>query len=210
MLEWTKEFLTGPTVPVIVILLFTFGNNFLENIFPPAPCDVILLFIGTLIGLGKVDFFSLLFFSTLGSALGFSTMFFLGRTFGDKIINSGKIKFISPQSLQKPEAWFNKYGYIIIVANRFLSGTRAIISFFAGISKLRWDLTLLLATISSLFWNSILLLLGMKLGENWEIADKYISEYGTVVLIIISAYILFLIIKRIIKNRKAVKETNIS
>jgi membrane protein DedA with SNARE-associated domain len=209
MLEWTREFLTGPTVPVFVILLFALGNNFLENIFPPAPCDSVLLFIGTLVGLGKVDFFSLLIFSTLGSTLGFALMFFLGRLFGDRILNSGKIKFISTESLKKPEQWFEKHGYLIIVANRFLSGTRAIISFFAGITKLRTDLTILLAAVSSLVWNAILLLLGMLLGESWEVADNYMSHYGTIVLIVALVIIIFFIIKSIITKKKEAAKKSI-
>jgi membrane protein DedA with SNARE-associated domain len=210
MLEWTKEFLTGPTVPVIMILLFALGNNFLENIFPPAPCDTVLLFIGTLIGLGKVDFFSLLLFSTIGSTLGFILMFYLGRVFGDRIIDSGKIKFITPDSLKKPEMWFAKHGYVIIVANRFLSGTRAVISFFAGMSHLRTDLTILFSVVSSLVWNAILLLLGMFLGESWEIADEYMSKYGQIILIVAVLVILFFIIKYIITKKKEAKEKTLA
>jgi membrane protein DedA with SNARE-associated domain len=205
MIEWTREFLTGPTVPVFVILLFALGNNFLENVFPPAPCDTILLFIGTLIGLGKVDFFSLLLFSTIGSTSGFALMFFLGRLFGDRIVDSGRIKFITRESLKKPELWFEKHGYSIIIANRFLSGTRAIISFFAGITNLRWDLTIILATVSSLVWNAILLLLGMLLGNSWEVADEYISHYGNIILMVVSVIIIFFIIKSIIIRKKQAK-----
>ena len=40
------------------------------------------------------------------------------------------------QRIEKIEVWFAKYGYWVIFANRFLSGTRSVISLFAGIFKL--------------------------------------------------------------------------
>lgn len=195
MIEWTIEFLSGPAIPVIVILLFAMGVTYLENIFPPAPCDAILVFIGTIVGLGKVSFWLILLFSTVGSTLGFTTMFALGHLFGDRIVNSHRLKFINPESMEKPERWFRKYGYIVIAVNRFMSGTRAVISFFAGMSDLNKSKTLILATISSLIWNGILIFAGMELGENWQDADKYISQYGEFILIAFIAVALFFAIR---------------
>ncbi|HEY6437898.1 MAG TPA: DedA family protein, partial [Ignavibacteriaceae bacterium] len=114
----------------IYITLFFFA--FIENVFPPSPSDVVTVVGGSLIGTGSINFLFALAFSTLGSILGFILMFYIGSTIDKKIIHSGKIKFIPRESLDKVEIWFKKYGYFVVVANRFMPGTRAVISFFAG------------------------------------------------------------------------------
>lgn len=195
MLEQAIQFLSDATIPMIWILIFSVFITYLENVFPPSPSDSVLVFIGTLVGMGKVGFFPLLIFSTLGSALGFATMFWLGLTYGNKVIESKRFKFISNEDLEKPRKWFAKYGYTIIFFNRFLSGTRAIISFFAGISKLKAILTITLATCSSLIWNFLLIYLGMEFGENWHIVVEYINRFGEIVIVVVTAILLFFVIR---------------
>ena len=73
----------------------------------------------------------------MGSLAGFLTAFIIGWQFDKKLIHSGKIKFVNVQSIDKVETAFRKWGYYLIVANRFLPGTRAVISFFAGMSRLK-------------------------------------------------------------------------
>lgn len=199
MIEQFVEFIMSPEVPVLGILFLALLVNFTENVFPPIPGDTMLLVLGTLVGIGKVDFFSMLVASTIGSTLGFIFMFWLGKLFGNKVIETNRFKFLSEETLRKPEDWFKKYGYWLIVANRFLSGTRAVISFFAGISHLRFARTVVLSVISSLVWNAFILLLGVEFGHNWELASDYVSEYGRVILFVIIALLavwgLYLLIK---------------
>jgi membrane protein DedA with SNARE-associated domain len=173
------------SVPWEWVLIFAFFITFLENIFPPAPCDSILVFTGGLVGIGTVSMAPLLIVATLGSTVGFIAMYYLGRKFGISIIDSKRFKFVSRKEIEKPERLFNKYGDWIIVANRFLSGTRAIISFFAGISKLKIGKTVLLSALSALAWNSILIYAGYLLGDNWEQATEYFALYGKILTIAI-------------------------
>ena len=134
-METIVDFLINTPLPVYIIILFAIAATLIENLFPPAPGDFMVIFLGSLIGLGKIDFVSLMIATTIGSTLGFTVMFLLGRFFGHKVIDSNRLKFLNEESLRKPRHWFHKYGYIIIVLNRFLTGTRAVISFLAGISK---------------------------------------------------------------------------
>jgi membrane protein DedA with SNARE-associated domain len=127
-------------------------------------------------------------------------MFWLGKLFGEKIIETNKFKFLSEENLRKPENWFKKYGYWLIVANRFLAGTRAVISFFAGISHLRFGITMILSVVSSLLWNAFILYLGAKFGQHWEVANDFIGEYGKFLMIgIIAAFVVWIVI-RIVKR----------
>jgi membrane protein DedA with SNARE-associated domain len=61
------------------VLLLMFLIAYIENIFPPAPSDMLLVFAGTMIGFGTVDFSQALAAATIGSTTGFMTAYLLGR-----------------------------------------------------------------------------------------------------------------------------------
>jgi len=193
VLDWSIIFLSE--VPWYAILPFAFLITFIENILPPSPSDSILLFMGTLVVLGKVDFVTLLLFATLGSTAGFIFMYFLGFKFGIKFIESNKLKFLTKESMEKPEKWFRKWGYYIIVINRFISGTRAVISFFAGMSKLNFKKITILSGISAAIWNFILIYLGVIFADNIEVIRDGIKTYGKIIFPAVLVILLFLILK---------------
>jgi len=157
------------------------GVAFIENIFPPFPSDVLVVFAGSLAGLGTIDFTVALILTSLGSTFGFVVMYKVGDWFGLRILETGKLPFIPTDQVHKVERWFRKYGYFLIVANRFLAGTRAIVSFFAGMSELPLLSTTILSFVSALVWNFLLLYAGLKLGQNWQVIGFYIATYSKVI-----------------------------
>ncbi|MGQ9819361.1 MAG: DedA family protein [Candidatus Kapaibacteriales bacterium] len=192
MFENPIVFLSSETITPFLILTIAFFFQYMENIFPPLPSDVVLLFIGSLSGLGRVDFFQLFLIATVGSTLGFLTMFIVGKYFGEKIIDKGKIKYLSKDNIEKVRLWLNRWGYWIVVGNRFLSGTRAIVSFLAGLAELSTYKSIILAGISASLWNFIILYLGFSLGKNWQLAVFYIELYWRIVIAIIFLILTFL------------------
>lgn len=188
----------------ILIYLAVFGIAFIENIFPPFPSDVIVAFSGALAAVSDISLPLVIIFAVTGSTTGFIVMYFIGKFAGDKILEVGKIKFISPEAIFTVERWFQKYGYWLIVANRFLAGTRAIISFFAGMSELDLKRTAILSAISSLIWNLILIFVGFYVGHNLSKISEYITTYNKIVFGIIILVALIYLIKFLIKrNAKA-------
>lgn len=188
----------------ILIYLAVFGIAFIENIFPPFPSDVIVAFSGALAAVSDISLSLVIIFAVTGSTTGFIVMYFIGKFAGDKILEVGKIKFISPEAIFTVERWFQKYGYWLIVANRFLAGTRAIISFFAGMSELDLKRTAILSAISSLIWNLILIFVGFYVGHNLSKISEYITTYNKIVFGIIILVALIYLIKFLIKrNAKA-------
>lgn len=175
---------------------------YIENIFPPFPSDIILVAAGYLCAAGRVDFWIVLIVSTLSSSAGFVTMYKIGSWFGLKVLEAKRFKFLKLDKIHKVEAWFKKYGYLVVIVNRFLAGTRAVIAFFTGISNLPFWKTTFLAFISSLVWNVILLFAGKSLGSNWRAISPYLETYGQIVLIISIVVILIMFGFGYVRNRK--------
>lgn len=171
------------------------GIAYIENIFPPFPSDVVVVFAGSLIGLGTIDFTAALLLATGGSTLGFMTMYKIGDWFGDHILEAGKLRFIPRESVLKVEGWFRKYGYLVVVANRFLAGTRAVVSFFAGMSELSFSLSVVLSFLSALLWNSILLAAGRAVGKNWREIGSYLETYSAIITAIITVGLIIVVVR---------------
>lgn len=206
ILNWTQE--TLQSVPYVWVLVIAFAATFIENIVPPAPADAVILFIGTMIVFGDAGFTELWVICTIGSTIGFLTMYYIGRNIGESIIHGKAFGFINEKSMKKPTEWFERHGYALIVANRFLAGTRAVISFFAGFTKLEPKKTTVLSMISAAIWNAVLLWLGIQFADNIDEIKEYIALYGQIIfplgLIVIIALIAKSYFKR--KNKKAEKE----
>jgi membrane protein DedA with SNARE-associated domain len=172
---------------------------YIENVFPPSPSDVLLVFAGTLIGVGTVGFFPALAASTLGGTLGFMTAYGAGRYFERKVTTGKFARFIPTNALQQVEKLFQRYGYAVIIANRFLAGTRAVVSFFAGMSQMSLPLTTLLCAISATVWNALLLYAGKALANNWRNAIEYLAIYSkiaTTVVLVVAAILIWIYIRR--------------
>ena len=72
----------------IYVTLFFF--SFIENVFPPSPSDLVILIGGTLVSTGVIHFIPTLLLATIGSVLGFMTLFYFGSTVDKKLVHSGK------------------------------------------------------------------------------------------------------------------------
>jgi membrane protein DedA with SNARE-associated domain len=170
-------------LPPLGVLGLIFLIAYVENIFPPSPSDVLLVFGGTLVGVGTVGFFPAWLAATLGGTLGFLTAYLAGRYFERRVIEGRFSRYLPMAAITRVEQWFQRFGYGVIVANRFLAGTRAVVSFFAGMSRMHLPLTTMLCAVSAGVWNFLLLYLGMSFGSNWRSVGNYLALYSKAVTI---------------------------
>ncbi|MDP3682662.1 MAG: DedA family protein [Ignavibacteria bacterium] len=174
---------------------------FIENLFPPSPSDIVVVLAGSLIVNGTINFFAALLLSTIGSEIGFMALYYIGLQTDRKLIHTGKLKFISPEAVIKAEEWFVKYGFLLILFNRFLSGIRAVISFFAGLSELNVKRTIIFSSLGSIVWNAILLGLGILFGYNLSTIDYFLSTYTKGILIITAIIAIYFLVKYLLKRK---------
>ena len=199
MLEEILQYMGTVDAAWLYFILFFF--SFIENVFPPSPSDVVVIIGSSLIASTALGYVPVLFITSLGSAAGFILMYYVGKFFGDKVVKSGKLKFLTDEDISKTDIWFTKYGYKLIAANRFLPGTRSVISFFSGMYELDLLKTFILASISAFLWNAIIIFLGMELGNNIDLIDYYLSTYSRVIITITVIVILVFIIRYFLRNR---------
>ncbi len=163
---------------------------YLENVVPPIPGDILVAFGGYLAAEQIVGFNVLLIVTTIASVIGFMNMYGIGYYFGDKIERERKnfwlMRFVDVKYFDRGKRWMQRWGQGVILANRFLAGTRSVISVTAGLTQIRVYSTILSATISSLLWNVLLLGSGWLVHENWQVIGHYLNLYGWFVLVLIA------------------------
>jgi len=177
-------------------------SAYFENIIPPIPGDSIVIFGAYLVGIGTIDFIPTLIMTTVGSLGGFLTFYAIGRYGGREFFDKRKFIWFDSNRMSKIDKWFGKWGIWVILANRFLAGTRSVVSIFAGFSKIGWFKVTILAFISSLVWNTILITAGYYAGSNWKSVEGGLRNYGLIISIIILA-VIALSIFYYIKNKRS-------
>jgi membrane protein DedA with SNARE-associated domain len=181
-------------------------SAFVENIFPPIPGDTIIVFGAFLVGIGRLNLFWVYFSTTLGSLSGFMSLFWIGRYLGRRFFIERDYRFIKAKDIIRAEDWFRKYGYFLIVLNRFIPAIRSVISVAVGISGLSGIKVSILALVSCAVWNILWTLLGYALGSNWEAFKTSMSaimmRYNITILFFFCLFIIFIIIRRQYKRKK--------
>lgn len=161
---------------------------YLENVIPPIPGDVLVAFGGYLAAEAVIGLVPVYLLTTAASVVGFMSMYWLGSRWGWQIREKQRswlIRFIPIRYINRTREWMGRWGQGVVVANRFMAGTRSVIALTAGISHTPVYLTALSSAVSSLLWNGILLGFGWVVHENWYLIGDYLSAWGQGVLAVI-------------------------
>jgi membrane protein DedA with SNARE-associated domain len=194
------------SLPNILAYLLLGLSAFVENLFPPIPGDTITAFGAFLVGTGKLSFACVYASTTIGSFLGFLTLFWIGRLLGRHFFIDRDYRFLRARDIIKAEQWFGRYGYFLIALNRFLPGIRSAISVAGGISRLKIIWVASLSLVSCGAWNLIWITLGFSLGSRWDIVESKMSDmmkkYNIAMFIILALLLVsFVLWKRHRKRR---------
>lgn len=184
----------------------------IENVFPPIPSEVILLFGGFMTTYTELNVIGMIFFATLGSLIGAIVLYYVGKILNKerlkKIVSGkvGKILRLKNEDIEKADHWFDTKGNKTVFFCRFIPIVRSLISIPAGMSEMPMLKFLIYTTFGSLIWNTVLVVIGNRVGENWtsilDILDKY-SHIVLVLLIIIAIVCIYLFYsKKLKKNKK--------
>lgn len=200
VIDWVAQ-----VSPFKVYVAFTL-IAYLENILPPIPGDILIVFSGYLAAEGLVSLIPIWTFTVLASVLGFMNMYWLGKKLEHQIsANTHEyflLKFFKYKYIKIAKTWMQKYGQWVVVSNRFLAGTRSVISLTAGVSDLKITQTTFSSFISSALWNAILIGSGWLVKENWAIIGNYLTAYGKLILLGISLLIISRILFSYFKKKK--------
>jgi membrane protein DedA with SNARE-associated domain len=168
-----------PAWAYVTLVLIAYG----ENVLPPIPGDMVVVFGGYLAGRGTLDLGVVVLLATAGGALGFLTMYALGRRLGAAVLDGRRLpRWLPAGGVARVERWLGRYGYGVVAANRFLSGARSVIALVVGAARMPAGRTALWATLSAAAWTSLIAYAGYAVGDNLDLVRGYLQLYGRTVV----------------------------
>lgn len=158
----------------------------LENLFPPLPSEVILPLAGFASATGRIDLIAALLWTTAGSVIGALALYGVGALLGRErtIAIASRLPLVKVADVERTEAWFGRHGTKAVFFGRMIPIFRSLISVPAGIERMPLPVFLGLTTLGSAIWNTVFVLAGYALGDNWEQVTHYVSLYSKVVLVV--------------------------
>jgi membrane protein DedA with SNARE-associated domain len=176
----------------------------MESTFLPIPSELVVPPAAYRAYLGELSLVMVVLFSTLGSLLGASFNYFLGKSLGRKVIyylagtRIARLLFINPEKIMHAEAYFNHYGKSATFLGRLVPGVRHLISIPAGMARMSYLSFVLYTLLGSFLWSSVLACLGYYFGANQELIENYYHQIGIGLGLVFAVFIIYLVIR----NRK--------
>ena len=96
--------------------------------------------------------------------IGDQCNYFIGHFFGRRIIESGKVKAMTPERVAKTEAMIEKWGPLAVFLGRFFPFIRTFMPFISGLSGMSWKRFTPYSVMGGLAWSSLFPLLGYFFG----------------------------------------------
>lgn len=170
------------TNPLLAYIFF-FLNSVIQVLFPPYPGDSVVIFEGYLSSRGLLNTPLLFVSSYAGTLLSSILLYILSYRLGEKLIKAKFInKYFDTNKIYKLENWFNKYGAIAILINRFIPGLGSLTLIGAGLFKLKAISAIISISISSLLHNILLFLAGRLTGDNMFLLQQFVDRYNKLIL----------------------------
>ena len=163
----------------------------------PIPEDITLVSGGVISGLGYTNVHIMLVVSLFGVLLGDSTMYWLGRIYGTKILRFRPIRrFLTLDRLRMVRSKFEQYGNRVLFVARFLPGLRAPIYMVAGITRrVSFIRFLLLDFFAAIISVPIWVYLGDFGASNLDWLHEQIKKGQSIIYILIALLALYLVWK---------------
>ena len=183
MNDWIVRIVGELGVIGIVLLMFA------ENVFPPLPSEVIMPLVGYLSSRGDVPLWPGIIAGTVGSVLGASLWYLLGRRMSREQVcgvveRHGSWLAMRPRDVDRAIDWFDGHGRFSVLLGRMVPVVRTLISLPAGLAKMPLWRFLLLSTVGSFIWTGGLAWLGRLLGQQFDRVESYVAPVTWAVIVI--------------------------
>ena len=147
--------------PLFLIVFVETGLVF----FPFLPGDPLLFAAGVFSADGGgLSLAATLIVFYAAAILGNTSNYWIARLFGSRIIDSGKVKALTPERMAKLDHFFEKYGGLTIVITRFMPFFRTFAPFIAGTGHMNFAKFTFFNCLGGISWVSLFVLVGYFFG----------------------------------------------
>lgn len=166
--------------------------SFIEYILPIFPGDTIVIFAGFLNAFGGLNIIAVSCAVLFGTIFGSWVAYAVGRGISNRTISyRWALRLASSPKVSTFMHWYKKWGYFLVIINRFFFGIRSFFFVAAGMSNLPLIPVLFFGVLSALLFAALLFGLGYVVGDNTELILSYVEHY-TIALSVVLVISLFI------------------
>ena len=105
-----------------------------------------------------------------GVVAGATNLYWISRRWGRGLLmgRTGRVLHLTPERLERAEAWFARYGVWALIFGRHIPGFRIPITVAAGTLEIRYPKFVASVAVSSAIWVEVFLLAGARYGRAVE------------------------------------------
>jgi len=168
---------------LFLIIFAETGLIIASFLMPFLPGDALIFTIGLLAQEGSLNIYLVIPLLIFAAILGDNLNYYVGKRFGDYIMNSEKDFFIKKKHLEKAKNFFDKNGKNSIIIARFVPVIRTIVPFLCGSTKVKYSTFLTFSIIGAFLWVGVIGLLGYNLGKiEWVKENLDLMIWGIIIL----------------------------
>jgi membrane protein DedA with SNARE-associated domain len=104
--------------------------------------------------------------------------------------------------LDRAEAWFDRRSRSAVLLCRCVPLIRSLISIPAGFRRMPLGAFIIFTLLGSLAWNTVLIIAGYLLAEQWEKVLDYTEPFQYVVITVLGALVVALIVRKVVLVRR--------
>ncbi len=124
---------------LFLIIFAETGLIIASFLMPFLPGDALIFTIGLLAQEGSLNIYLVIPLLIFAAILGDNLNYYVGKRFGEYIMNSEKDFFIKKKHLEKAKDFFDKNGKNSIIIARFVPVIRTIVPFLCGSTKVKYS-----------------------------------------------------------------------
>jgi len=161
---------------------------FVENFGIPLPGEAILVAAALYAGTGRLNIWLVFLVATTASIAGACIGYWIGAHGGRRLLERyGKLVRLTPERIDRVEAFFERRGGWLIVFGRYVEGVRQFLSIIVGMSEMTFRRFLFFTTIGAVLWCATWSGVGYFAGDHVEAVSRYFTYVALGLAVLLAA-----------------------
>lgn len=155
------------------------------------PGDTLLFVAGLLASQGVFNIAILLLLTTSAAIIGDTIGYWTGNYFGQRLFKGKSAFFFNQKTVEKTEAFYERYGVRAIIFARFVPTVRTFVPIFAGLGTMRYRTFVTYNIVGGVLWGTGVTYLGYALGNVFPNLEHYLLPIIVAIIIASSAPLVY-------------------
>jgi membrane protein DedA with SNARE-associated domain len=212
------DFLNGPVREAVTQLYGAVGYLgvalwvAIESVIIPIPSELVLPFAGFLVGQGSAiepltgqpwNLALVTVAGTIGATVGAVIAYAIGYWGGRPVLERwGRYLGITAADLDRTDDFFARHGGKAAFFGRLVPVIRSLVSFGAGVARMRLGPFIVYTAAGSFPWTLLLVFAGVQLGSNWESIGPVLKQFEYAIIAALVVIVVLWLWFRVIRPRR--------